>query len=99
MAASRAVDESSVLAAVCAEGDAHAGGAAMTAARRASCTRRGPGARRGSCARRAIAALACIAAIAGFAAAPASAHPLGNFSINHLSEVSISTDRVAVHYI
>ncbi|MEA2493638.1 MAG: nickel/cobalt transporter (NicO) family protein [Thermoleophilaceae bacterium] len=32
-------------------------------------------------------------------AAPASAHPLGNFSINHLSRVSISRDRVAVHYI
>jgi ABC-type nickel/cobalt efflux system permease component RcnA len=29
----------------------------------------------------------------------ASAHPLGNFSINHLSEVAISNDRVAVHYI
>jgi ABC-type nickel/cobalt efflux system permease component RcnA len=29
----------------------------------------------------------------------ASAHPLGNFSINHLSEVSISSDRVDVHYI
>jgi ABC-type nickel/cobalt efflux system permease component RcnA len=48
-------------------------------------------------ARRAFAALVCIAALAAFAPG-ASAHPLGNFSINHLSEVSISSDRVAVHY-
>ena len=33
------------------------------------------------------------------AAAPASAHPLGNFSVNHLSRVSISADRVDVRYI
>jgi ABC-type nickel/cobalt efflux system permease component RcnA len=49
--------------------------------------------------RRASAAVVCIAAVGAIAAAPASAHPLGNFSINHLSEVSISSDRVAVHYI
>jgi nickel/cobalt transporter (NicO) family protein len=29
----------------------------------------------------------------------ASAHPLGNFSVNHLSQVSVSTDRVDVRYI
>jgi hypothetical protein len=29
----------------------------------------------------------------------ASAHPLGNFSINHLSRVSVSADHVDVHYI
>jgi ABC-type nickel/cobalt efflux system permease component RcnA len=29
----------------------------------------------------------------------ASAHPLGNFSVNHLTEVSVSTDRVDVRYI
>jgi nickel/cobalt transporter (NicO) family protein len=29
----------------------------------------------------------------------ASAHPLGNFSINHLSRVSVSADRVDVHYV
>jgi nickel/cobalt exporter len=29
----------------------------------------------------------------------ASAHPLGNFTINHLSQVSISRDQVGVHYI
>jgi nickel/cobalt transporter (NicO) family protein len=33
------------------------------------------------------------------AAAPAHAHPLGNFSVNHLSTVSISADRVEVRYI
>jgi nickel/cobalt transporter (NicO) family protein len=29
----------------------------------------------------------------------ASAHPLGNFSVNHLTEVSVSTDRVDVRYV
>jgi nickel/cobalt transporter (NicO) family protein len=29
----------------------------------------------------------------------ASAHPLGNFSINHLSRMSVSADRVDVHYV
>ncbi|WP_157592732.1 nickel/cobalt transporter [Solirubrobacter soli] len=33
------------------------------------------------------------------APAVASAHPLGNFSINHLSRVSVSSDRVDVRYI
>jgi ABC-type nickel/cobalt efflux system permease component RcnA len=42
------------------------------------------------------ASVACIAALA--VAGSASAHPLGNFSINHLSQVSISSDRVDVHY-
>jgi nickel/cobalt transporter (NicO) family protein len=32
-------------------------------------------------------------------AAPAAAHPLGNFSVNHLSTVSISADRVDVRYV
>ena len=32
-------------------------------------------------------------------AAPADAHPLGNFSVNHLSTVSISSDRVDVRYV
>jgi nickel/cobalt exporter len=31
--------------------------------------------------------------------AVASAHPLGNFSVNHLAEVSVSADRVDVRYI
>jgi ABC-type nickel/cobalt efflux system permease component RcnA len=46
----------------------------------------------------AIAVGAWIAIFAGFGAASAAAHPLGNFSINHLSQVSISTDRVDVRY-
>jgi nickel/cobalt exporter len=33
------------------------------------------------------------------AAAPAAAHPLGNFSVNHLSVVSVSDDRVDVRYV
>jgi nickel/cobalt exporter len=33
------------------------------------------------------------------AAPAASAHPLGNFSVNHLSTVSISSDRVDVRYV
>jgi nickel/cobalt transporter (NicO) family protein len=37
-------------------------------------------------------------AVLALGASSASAHPLGNFSINHLSEVAISTDRVTVHY-
>jgi nickel/cobalt transporter (NicO) family protein len=32
-------------------------------------------------------------------AAPAGAHPLGNFSINHLDVVRVSTDRVDVRYV
>jgi nickel/cobalt transporter (NicO) family protein len=32
-------------------------------------------------------------------AAPARAHPLGNFSVNHLATVSISADRVEVRYV
>ena len=32
-------------------------------------------------------------------AAPASAHPLGNFTINHLSEIAIGRDRATVRYV
>jgi len=48
-----------------------------------------------------IAALCVAAAIAGSALAPsgASAHPLGNFSVNHLSQVRISDGRAELHYI
>ena len=45
-----------------------------------------------------LAALAVVAVAAGWPA-PASAHPLGNFSINHLSTVSISSERVDVRYV
>jgi ABC-type nickel/cobalt efflux system permease component RcnA len=39
--------------------------------------------------------------VVAFAAlvAPAAAHPLGNFSMNHIAEVSVSDGRVDVHYV
>jgi ABC-type nickel/cobalt efflux system permease component RcnA len=40
-------------------------------------------------------AVLILAAIPGVA----SAHPLGNFSVNHLAEVSVSSDRVDVRYV
>jgi nickel/cobalt transporter (NicO) family protein len=45
--------------------------------------------------------LALLAVLAGAltAAAPATAHPLGNFSVNHLTQVSVSSDRVDVRYV
>jgi nickel/cobalt transporter (NicO) family protein len=47
-----------------------------------------------------VVGLALIAAVlAALSAAPADAHPLGNFSVNHLSTVSISSDRVEVRYV
>jgi nickel/cobalt transporter (NicO) family protein len=49
-------------------------------------------------ARLSIVALLALAAVAALAPA-ASAHPLGNFSINHLTEVRISADRVEALYI
>jgi len=48
--------------------------------------------------RRLIAALAAVAAVAVLAP-PALAHPLGNFSVNHLSTVKVSADRVDVLYV
>jgi nickel/cobalt exporter len=47
-----------------------------------------------------VARAALIAVVlALLSAAPADAHPLGNFSVNHLSTVSISADRVEVRYV
>src|SRR5699024_575163 len=66
------------------------GGTAMM--RRVGATRH-PGAGRGR--RALLLALLLLVALPGVA----SAHPLGNFSINHLTEVSVSTDRVDVRYI
>jgi ABC-type nickel/cobalt efflux system permease component RcnA len=43
--------------------------------------------------------LAIAAVLFAVIAAPAAAHPLGNFSVNHLAEVSVSADRVDVRYI
>jgi ABC-type nickel/cobalt efflux system permease component RcnA len=37
--------------------------------------------------------------LAAVAAPPAAAHPLGNFSINHLTTVSVSQDRVDLRYV
>jgi ABC-type nickel/cobalt efflux system permease component RcnA len=48
--------------------------------------------------RRVALAIAVLAGIA-VAAAPAAAHPLGNFSVNHLSVVRISDDHVDVRYV
>ncbi|MFL5885464.1 MAG: nickel/cobalt transporter [Thermoleophilaceae bacterium] len=48
--------------------------------------------------RRLVAVLAALAALALLAPA-AFAHPLGNFTINHLSRVSVSSDRVQVTYV
>ncbi|HEY6781234.1 MAG TPA: sulfite exporter TauE/SafE family protein [Thermoleophilaceae bacterium] len=50
--------------------------------------------------RRSVAAALTVMAVALALVAPsAMAHPLGNFSINHLSTVRISADRVDVHYV
>jgi nickel/cobalt exporter len=45
--------------------------------------------------------LALVGALCALALLPdaAHAHPLGNFSVNHLSEVSVSSDRVDVRYV
>ena len=51
------------------------------------------------CWRAAGAILIAFASAGAFAPAPAAAHPLGNFSINHLVEVRISTNRIDLHYI
>jgi len=47
----------------------------------------------------AVAALAAALAVGAAVAGPASAHPLGNFSVNHLDVVRVSADRVDVRYI
>jgi nickel/cobalt transporter (NicO) family protein len=49
--------------------------------------------------RRAIALLAAGLIACLVAPAVTSAHPLGNFSVNHLAEVSVSPDRVDVRYV
>src|SRR4051812_29368690 len=90
MASAHAARQPALLAAVCAEGAAVAGGAAM----------RGASLRPAASARwRAFVAIGSTVVLAAFGVDSASAHPLGNFSINHLSQVSISSDHVAVHYI
>jgi ABC-type nickel/cobalt efflux system permease component RcnA len=49
--------------------------------------------------RRGLAIALAFAAVALAAPVAADAHPLGNFSVNHLSQVTISEGRVEVHYI
>ncbi len=49
--------------------------------------------------RRALLVLALAALAAGLAGTPASAHPLGNFSINHLTQVRVSDGRVELRYL
>src|SRR5262245_41203239 len=46
-----------------------------------------------------LAALAVTLAALAACAPAASAHPLGNFSINHLTQVRISVDRVDLNYV
>ena len=50
-------------------------------------------------ARLVLAALVAAVAVALSVAPAATAHPLGNFSVNHVSTVSISGDRVDVRYV
>ena len=44
-------------------------------------------------------AITAVLLVGAFGAGEARAHPLGNFSVNHLSEVQISHDRVEVLYV
>jgi ABC-type nickel/cobalt efflux system permease component RcnA len=55
--------------------------------------------RRRRAARRALVALIAAVAVALIAASGAAAHPLGNFSVNHLTTVSVSADHVSVRYV
>jgi nickel/cobalt transporter (NicO) family protein len=43
--------------------------------------------------------LYAVLAVAAVLAPPASAHPLGNFSINHLTQVRISADQIEARYV
>jgi nickel/cobalt exporter len=44
-------------------------------------------------------AITCVLLAGAFGAGEAAAHPLGNFSVNHLTEVEVSRDRVEVLYV
>src|SRR5438105_13623436 len=48
--------------------------------------------------RRIVRAL-CLFAIIAAAFAPARAHPLGNFTVNHFARLDIAAPRVRVHYV
>jgi hypothetical protein len=49
--------------------------------------------------RRGLAVVVLVAAALAITAAPATAHPLGNFSTNHLTVVRVGTERIDVRYI
>lgn len=49
--------------------------------------------------KRALLSFAALCLLLGATATTAAAHPLGNFSINHLTQVQISRDRVDLRYI
>src|SRR5688572_11445665 len=44
-------------------------------------------------------AITCVLLAGAFGTGEAAAHPLGNFSVNHLTEIEISHDRVEALYI
>jgi nickel/cobalt transporter (NicO) family protein len=72
-------------------------GRPLPAARSLPAARRRPAAR--SLRACVLAALIALLAALTLGAAPAGAHPLGNFSINHLDVVRVHADRVDVRYI
>ena len=47
----------------------------------------------------ALAAVVAVLGLASLGASAAAAHPLGNFSINHLVSVRVSADRVDLRYV
>ena len=49
--------------------------------------------------RRALLVTVLALAVLGLTSQGARAHPLGNFSVNHLTKVKVSSDRVDVHYV
>jgi nickel/cobalt transporter (NicO) family protein len=49
--------------------------------------------------RRALLVTVLALAVLGLTSQGAMAHPLGNFSVNHLTNVKVSSDRVDVHYV
>src|SRR5204862_3912418 len=69
------------------------------AGRRACRSRRARRGAAGGAAMRRVLLGAAVALLALALAAPAGAHPLGNFSVNHLTVVRASSDRVDVRYV
>ena len=71
------------------------GSRCATGSTRTLCTRTAPAGAGGPMIRSLVVAVVALALLP----AAASAHPLGNFSVNHLSQVSVSSDRVDVRYV